>query len=176
MATSIVLTIIGEDRTGIVASLSDILARHDANWLQSSLSRLAGQFAGVVLAAIPDEQVVACLDALNALDEQGLTVISHTSLGGLEAETGPQLTMELVGNDAPGIVRELSAVLRSQDVSVEKLETWVESASMAGGELFKARARLRLPEGSSIETLRSAIEAIAIDVMVELFDHDGGAS
>lgn len=173
MATSIVLTVIGEDRTGIVASLSDTIAAHGGNWLQSSLSRLAGQFAGVVLAALPEDEVVNCLQALDGLEQQGLTVISHTTLEGFDTDDSQTLRMELVGNDAPGIVRDLTAVLRAHDVSVEKLETRVESASMAGGELFRANALLRLPETESPEALRAAIEAISFDVMVELHAPDG---
>jgi glycine cleavage system regulatory protein len=176
MATSIVLTIIGEDRTGIVASLSDIIAAHGGNWQQSSLGRLGGQFAGVVLASVPDDQLVGCLQALDALEQQGLTVISHSTMEGFEEQQQPQLRMELVGNDVPGIVRELTAVLRAHDVSVEHLETRVESASMAGGELFRANALLRLPEGGSVEDLRSAIEAISFELMLELHSTDGAES
>ncbi len=47
MATYLVLTIIGEDRPGIVELLAKIISDHSGNWLESSMSQLAGKFAGV---------------------------------------------------------------------------------------------------------------------------------
>lgn len=173
MATSIVLTVIGDDRTGIVASLSELLAEHDANWQESSFSRLAGQFAGVVRACIPDEQVPACLAALDKLESEGLTVISHASLEGGDQPHQPGLLLQVVGNDSPGIVRRITGVLQSLDISVEALKTYVESASMAGDLLFHTQATVRLPEGVSEEQMRAELEAIAVDLMVEIKHHHG---
>lgn len=170
MATSIVLTIIGEDRTGIVSSLSGVLAEHGGNWIEGNLNRLAGQFAGVVMATLPDERVADCLVALDDLASQGLTIISHTVLEGLESEPVDGLYLELVGNDTPGIVREVTEVFRRLDVSLNSIETRIEPASMAGGELFRTRAVVTLPDSISRQDLRAALEEITFDLMVEFPD------
>ncbi|MEJ2534768.1 MAG: ACT domain-containing protein [Gammaproteobacteria bacterium] len=172
MATSIVLTIIGDDRPGIVESLSRTLSNHDGNWVQSSMSRMAGQFAGILLATVPDGEVAACLQALERLEQEGLTIITHAI--SLPPEEAPARTwrLELVGNDHPGIVRDITSVLKQHGVNVEELETEVESASMAGGDLFRARAVLRVPDASDVQALLDGIEDIAQDLMVDMQQQD----
>jgi glycine cleavage system regulatory protein len=39
---------------------------------------------------------------------------------------------------------------------------------MSGEALFRAWARLRLPDGTDLEELRATLEAIASDLMVDL--------
>ena len=48
MKTYLILTIIGEDKPGIVESLAEVIADHSGNWLESSMSHLAGKFAGIL--------------------------------------------------------------------------------------------------------------------------------
>ena len=52
MTTYLVLTIIGEDRPGIVESLAEIISDHSGNWLESSMSQLAGKFAAYFASAL----------------------------------------------------------------------------------------------------------------------------
>ena len=61
MATCI-LTVVGDDRPGVVSAISAPISAHAASWERSQLSRLAGKFAGIVLVAVADER----LDALVA--------------------------------------------------------------------------------------------------------------
>ena len=48
MSVSLVLTVIGPDRPGLVEALSQSIASHDGNWLESRMAKLSGQFAGIV--------------------------------------------------------------------------------------------------------------------------------
>ena len=52
MTTYLVLTIIGEDRPGIVESLAEIISDYSGNWLESSMSQLAGKFAGILRVSV----------------------------------------------------------------------------------------------------------------------------
>jgi glycine cleavage system regulatory protein len=144
-----------------------VLADHGGNWIRSSMSTLAGQFAGILHAELPEARLADCLEAYAALGDEGLTVITHAGPPPLELPDQRTLEMELVGNDAPGIVRDITAVLAALRVSVEELETGVESASMAGGNLFRARALLQVPDDVTRDQLRGAVEDIAQDLMVE---------
>ena len=163
----IVLTIIAQDKPGIVQRVSGVIRAHGGAWHQSSMSQLAGRFAGILLGHVPEENMDACLADLEALDSEGLTVVAQP--GDLEASTGGKAYhLELVGHDRPGIMADITAVLAAHQVNVLGLETLVEGASMAGGDLFRAYASLRLPEGSEAAEVEAALEALADDLMVDI--------
>ena len=168
MNTSIILTIIADDQPGIIETVSKVLKKHDGNWTQSSMSSLAGQFAGILLASVPSDNAKACLVELKALESKGLRIIVRTSSDEAQADSVEKYSMALVGNDRPGIIHDITRVLASHKVSVIDLETSVEAASMGGGELFKARAELLVPESSDIFALESELEDIANDLMVDI--------
>jgi glycine cleavage system regulatory protein len=168
MNTSIVLTIIADDQHGIIETVSRVLKHYDGNWTQSSMSSLAGQFAGILLASVPSASTNACIAELRSLETQGLRIITRVSKGEPETENTSEFSLSLVGNDRPGIVHEITSVLASHKVCVTELETTVEGASMGGGELFKARAQLLVPESSDIFALESGLEELANDLMVDI--------
>jgi glycine cleavage system regulatory protein len=78
------------------------------------------------------------------------------------------LRLQLVGNDRPGIVRDISHLLAARHVNIEELETEVTSAPMSGEPLFHARALLRVPSTTTPEALSAALEALAGELMVDL--------
>jgi glycine cleavage system regulatory protein len=168
MNSAIVLTIIADDKPGIVEAVSKTLKSHNGNWTKSSMSSLAGQFAGILLASVPEEEAEACLAALKALEADGLRIIIRVVSDEVPADRASKFFIQLVGNDRPGIVHDITSILADHKVSVSSLETSVEGASMGGGELFKASAELRVPEGSDILALERNIEALANDLMVDI--------
>ncbi len=168
MNTSIVLTIIADDQPGIIKTVSDVLNKHGGNWTQSSMSSLAGQFAGIVLASLPSEKADDCLRDLQDLETGGMRIITRAGDDEPHVEGGTNFSMDLVGNDRPGIIHEITSVLAAHKVSVHDLETVVESASMGGGELFRARAQLVVPESADIGALESELEDLANDLMVAI--------
>ncbi|MFZ5847091.1 MAG: glycine cleavage system protein R [Actinomycetota bacterium] len=166
MAT-IILTVIGEDRPGLVSALSAPISAHGASWQRSQMARLSGKFAGIVLVAVADERLDALTAELEALGEHGLQVTIERT-GEPEAGAAVRLQLELLGADHPGIVAEVSAALADRGVSIEKLTTDVREAPMAGGTLFEAQAVLTAPPATSSDTLRSMLEGLADELMVEI--------
>ena len=65
--TPLVLTLIGDDKPGLVKAASETVAAHGGTWLESRLARLAGKFAGIVLIAAPDERANELVERLRAL-------------------------------------------------------------------------------------------------------------
>jgi glycine cleavage system regulatory protein len=168
MNTSIVLTVIADDRPGLVEILSQTVNRHGAGWMESRMSRLAGKFAGVVLVEVPTERVEGLLSDLEGLASQGLRVHAERTDEGESSEGIPRLDLELVGHDRPGIVRAVSEVLARSRVNVDRLSTERTSAPMSAERLFRATAQLRLPADLDAAQLRQQLEAIAADLMVDL--------
>lgn len=162
----LVLTLIGPDRPGLVEAVAERVTAHGGNWLESRMARLAGQFAGVLRVELPDAGVAALEAALRELEALGLRVVVH---GGTAApEEGLEMELEAVGQDHPGIVRDISQVLVRHGVNIAELTTDRRSAPMAGGPLFVARARITVPAGVDAERLQRDLERIAHDLMVEL--------
>jgi glycine cleavage system regulatory protein len=169
MAT-LVLTVIGNDTSGLVDALAGPIARHGGSWDRSHMARLAGQFAGIVVVSVPDENVTALQASLDGLNAQGLLDV-QVAIASSSTEDEPLenlLRLELVGQDRPGIISEISAALATRDVSIVELETNTTSAPMSGELLFEAKATLRVPNELGLDQLRETLEDIANELMVDL--------
>jgi glycine cleavage system regulatory protein len=162
-----ILTVVGDDRPGLVSALSAPISAHGASWEHSQLSRLAGKFAGIVLVTVADKRFDALAADLEALSAEGLQITLERTDEPVERES-QRLHLELLGDDHPGIVAEISAALATQRVSIEELITNVREAPMAGGMLFEAQAVLNVPSTTSTDSLRSMLEGLAHELMVEI--------
>jgi len=161
------LTIIADDRPGIVEKVADMVTSNGGNWLESNMSRLAGKFAGILLVDIAEDKQAGLLGALSTLEAQGIRISGEASKA-TELTTGEHLGLTVVGNDRPGIVGELSSLLAKLHVNVEELCTNCEDAPMSSEILFRATAKVSLPvSGLNKEQLQEELEALSDDLMVE---------
>jgi glycine cleavage system regulatory protein len=167
MRTSLVLTVLGDDKPGIVEHLSDQILAAGGNWEESRMARLAGKFAGLLRVSVDADRADALAASLMASDAGGLTVVVEPSA---DRQTGASRTLrlELLGNDHPGIIRDIARVLARNQVNIEELETAVTSAPMSGDALFRARALLRIPSTITLDALVGVLEALAGELMVDL--------
>ena len=174
MSKSLVLTVIGQDRPGIVNRLSDVAQRFGANWAGSRMAGLAGQFAGIVHFQVPDEKLEPLSSALRALTSENLVIVIAEGEGAVPAAQRI-VRLQLVGNDRPGIVRDFSGCLARRGVSIEDLHTEFESAPMSAEPLFKVKALLAVPMDLSDAELKRELEGLATEMMVDFeFDPHGG--
>ena len=168
MSTSIVLTVVSEDRPGIVESLSELLTDHGGNWTESSMLSMSGQFAGILLASLPESQAKAFIKGLAALESEGMQILARQSGPEPGSASRRESTLDLVGQDRPGIVHDITRVLAKHRVNVQELETHCQSASMSGENLFLAHAQLLIPADASIEDLQDDLEDLANELMVDI--------
>ncbi len=166
MQIPLVMTIIGPDRTGLVEAVARAVAGHGGNWLESRMCRLGGEFAGILRVEVPADKKSALLDALHSIP--GLKVIVGAGESKALAKNSRETNMEIIGQDRPGIVREISAALARAGVNVEEFSSEVVSGAMSGEALFKASARLQLPETCDLLSLRMELEKIAADLLVDV--------
>jgi glycine cleavage system regulatory protein len=168
MQVPLVMTVIGRDRPGLVESIARIVAVHGGNWLESRMCRLGGEFAGILRVHVDSTQEQALQEALRGLQAQGLTVLACPDRSALEEMGGRMAVLELVGQDRPGIVREISHALARQGINVEELATECSSAPMSGENLFKATARLRIPRSCAVPDLRKELEHLGGNLLVDV--------
>ncbi|MFT4109675.1 glycine cleavage system protein R [Propionicimonas sp.] len=164
---NLVLTVVGDDRAGLVAALADVVSAHGGNWEHSELAELAGTFAGIVVVSVPDDRSADLVSALRALDGL-LTVTAHAGTQSSAAEPPRQLTVNVLGNDHPGIVRDISAVLSRHGVSIERLTSESREAPMSGGRLFEARVVAAVPSGADPAGIQADLERLAAELLVDI--------
>ncbi|MFO1498783.1 MAG: ACT domain-containing protein [Verrucomicrobiota bacterium] len=168
MQIPLVLTVVGRDRPGLVESIARIIAARGGNWLESRMCRLGGEFAGILRIRVDSSEEKALQEELQALQAQGLGVTVCPARNEPERPAGQIVALELVGQDRPGIVRDISHALASQGVNVEDLVTECTSAPMSGETLFKAKALLQLPPSCPVAGLRNQLERVAGNLLVDV--------
>jgi len=165
---SFVLSVIGDDRPGLVSALADAIASHGGNWERSQLARLAGKFAGIVVVAVSTDDADALIGAVTSLD--GLLEVAVHDATDADEMGGDwsTLTIGVLGNDRAGIIQEVSKVLGGAGVTIDNMTAGTREAPMAGGLLFEAQLDVRVPPATDLLAIRSELEGLAAELFVDI--------
>ena len=163
-----VLSVVGSDRPGLTKALAAAVLSAGGNWLESHLSRLGGLYVGSVLVELEADDVDALRSAVRAIDAQGLEVRVAPALEGPGAAAGEALHFGLVGQDRPGIVSQVTAVLSDLEANIETFETWVSAEPHSGMPLVHMEAHLRLPPDLQAGRVQAALQEISAEIMVDI--------
>jgi methionyl-tRNA formyltransferase len=166
--TSLVVSIVGPDRHGIVSALADRAQRYGANWAASRMTRLAGDFAGMVHFEVPRENADALTSALRGLESSGMQVLISQSDGAEIPDSIKSVELELVGDDRVGIVSSLTRILAERGVSIESIHTEIVRSGVSGKQTFKIGAHLLIPAKLSVDALRLELGALAHEMMLDI--------
>lgn len=167
MTQSFVLTFVGPDQPGLVEKIARVVHRHGGNWLESRMSQLAGQFAGIARVSIEAQNAGALQTALEALSDGALTVVVRASAAAMAASDS-EMTLNILGPDRPGIVQEVSHALASCGINLLEMDTRVSSAPMSAEALFEADARVAIPAGLDLPALEERLDDIANRLSVDI--------
>jgi len=166
--TTLVLTVVGDDRQGLVAAVADVVTAHGGNWENSQLAELAGAFAGIIEVSVAAGRVDELRTALAELDGL-LTIATHTGDASTTDAAAPRsFAFRVLGNDHPGIVREVSSTLSAHGLSIERMTTETRDAAMSGGRLFEATIAAKVPASVGIDEVRAALEQLAAEIQVDV--------
>lgn len=168
METSYIVTFIGDDRPGLVESLSRVIESNRGNWLESRLSQLGGKFAGLVLVTLPDDNGAALEADLKDLSASGLSVRVTPASAMAATSRGRSITLKVIGPDRLGIVREISRALAQREVNVVEMDSEVSSAPMSAELIFSARIDAEIPEHIDLDDLEDSLEEIANTMTLEI--------
>ena len=155
----------GEDRAGLVRSLSDAIANNDGSWRESRMVRLAGHFSGTVLIRIDEDNIEGLRRDLAALDPL-FTIIRDPVIN--EPRQSYLMHLNIAGPDRPGIIKEISLELSRQQINVIEMETDVFSAAMSGEVTFAADADIEVPTEINLEALAGHLNEIAAQLGVDI--------
>jgi glycine cleavage system regulatory protein len=168
MNTLVTLTILGQDQPGIVKGLAKIISSHQANWLESKMSRLAGQFAGIVHVECEEKNVEGLIKNLRDFETLGLQITFITEKKGSLLEKR-LISIDVVANDRPRIIQELSQAITSAGGNIEELTTELQSAAMSGHPIFHAYGKVSLIADATEASLCAAIESLSDDLSIEIY-------
>ncbi|KRA24978.1 amino acid-binding ACT protein [Microbacterium sp. Root61] len=163
--TTLVLTVVGDDRAGLVAAVANVVDAHGGNWENSQLAELSGAFAGIIEVSAPAARIDALRAALAEIDGL-LTAAVHATAR--DAETSRRFSFQVLGNDHPGIVREVASTLTAHGLSVERMTTEMRDAAMAGGRLFEATIVAKVPASVDVDALKAELERLAAEIQVDV--------
>jgi glycine cleavage system regulatory protein len=168
LSTSLVFTFIGTDKPGLVEKIANTVAAQQGNWLESRLSQLAGQFAGIARVSIADSQLEPLCQALTALCSDELKIIVQKGVTGLDSANSQQHTITILGSDRPGIVKEVSSALAAHHINVCEMSSNITSAPMTAEPLFEATVIIQVPAKLDLIEISEELDAIANDLDIDL--------
>lgn len=166
--TSLVVSIVGTDRHGIVSALAERAQRFGANWAASRMTRLAGEFAGMVHFEVPRENADALATALRGLESSGLQVVVARSDSADLPTSLRSVELKLVGSDRLGIVSRLTKILAERGISIESIHTDIVRSGVSGKQTFEIDAHLLVPAVLSVDALRQELGTLASEMMVDI--------
>lgn len=167
MQTQLVLTIISDDKPGVVELLAQTITQHQGNWQESRMAHLAGKFAGILQVSVNSEQQTALIDALTALASQGLKIVVETALDTLKP-AGKEFYFSVMGNDRPGIVHEIAQAFAGRNINMGELETACSSMPWSGEPLFEANGLIAVPGSVDMDELYTQLDMIADELAIDI--------
>jgi len=171
----LVLTILGRDRAGVVASLADVVRFHDGNWKRSEMAEIEGTFAGVVVVEVADDRVDELLTNLLVLRDQGLHITAQQIEEPIDVPDAEEVRLRLTGDDRPGVIHEISRAISDLGISISRLGTVTDVPRPDGGSQFEIMAEIMVPAAADLDAVLDSIGAISVrlDIALDVEDLTG---
>jgi len=163
----LILTIISDDKPGIVERLARTIQHNGGNWLESRLSHLAGKFAGIVQVGVADDQREALTAALQSLTSEGFKLVVE-SASEMERPSSQSFRFSVAGPDRRGIVYEIAQAFSGRHINMGELETDYSSMPWSGEPLFQANGIIEVPESVNMDELYDQLDLIADELAVDI--------
>ncbi len=171
MTEHLIISVISDDKPGVVKALANAISANGGNWLESRLAQLAGKFAGVIRVAVSTQERESLCKALAALSAQGIKAVVDNADEKALDPTAKTAAFTAVGPDKAGIVYEISQAFAHYHINVEELNTHYSSVPHSGEPMFEAEGTLSVPEGTDwdklLDQLDEIADSLAIDVKIE---------
>lgn len=162
MQKTFVLTLTGPDRIGFVDEVAGLVLDRDGNVETSRMARLGGEFAILMLVALPAGQFAGLESDLEKLVARGYKVTT-TPVEQSYAEAHPgwlPYRLEVQGADHEGIIHEIAHYLSEQGINIEGMDSECAPAPTSGVPLFAMIARVVVPPNLTEKGWEAGLEEI----------------
>jgi glycine cleavage system transcriptional repressor len=173
MSSEVFITAVGRDRPGVIAGIAGALATLDANLEDTSMTRLGGRFAMVLVVQVPDG--VGVTDVETALEGPAAALHLDVSVHAADASEvvdaggADRWTVSIHGSDHPGIVHGIAAALASLDVNVLDMRTRVVGSS--DHPVYVMTLEVSVPSSVRAEAVAARLDVVAEEIGVECSLH-----
>ena len=172
MTRYLVITAVGEDRPGLVNTLSEAILESGANIDESRMALLGGEFAMILLVSGDDAVIDTLEQMLPAIGEQtGLTLSGKETTPPAASEPTLPYEVTVVAMDQPGIVHAVTEFFSSHGINIRELSTTTYAAPHTGAPMFSMEMVVDIPAGNKLPSLRSEFvdycDEQMIDAMIE---------
>ncbi|WP_343562396.1 glycine cleavage system protein R [Kiloniella sp. b19] len=168
MAKTLVLTVIGPDKAGLVDQLSAAISNAGASWLESRMSNLSGYFAGILRVSVPNDKNEGLKQALASMEKDGLRLVIESELSSKVENPHREISMEIVGPDHPGIIHDIAHALAERKINILELASEVQNGAMSGEDIFIAHIAGSVPEGQDMDELHDQLSDLANKLLVDI--------
>lgn len=150
-----VVTGVGPDKPGIVAGLTDVIWRHGANLEDSTMTRLAGEFAMILIVSLPTDADEVIAGEVLRRDfgevEQSLGITINVQVHQphqAQATTSNSTPYVIVvsGADQAGIVARFSKLLAEAGLSITDLQARQLPGGHGAGDIYLLMIEIELPD------------------------------
>lgn len=167
MNTQLILTVICDDKPGVVEQLAQVITQHNGNWLESRMAQLAGKFAGILQIAVNETDKTTLRNALTKLADKGFKIVIEDALTVAKQEYR-EFSFSVVGSDRPGIVREIAQAFASRHINMCELETACSSMPWSGEPMFEATGIIEVPKDVNLNELYDQLDKIGDELAVDI--------
>lgn len=165
------VSVVGADRPGIVAGVTEVLYRLGCNIADSSCAMLAGEFAMILIVSHPKPFTKThLLEEMKPVCERlGMTLsVRHLSISEeRRTETpGEICQITVYGADQPGIVYRVTSLLAARQVNIMDLQT-----KLAGSDeepVYIMLLEASLPDELSPEEMEQLLSGLKEELQVEI--------
>jgi glycine cleavage system transcriptional repressor len=151
----LVISALGEDRPGIVKSLTRPVTELGVNILDSRMTILGGEFAILMMVEGSWDTIAKLETQLPAQQEKlGLTILTRRTDGQRQEQHTLPYTVNVVALDHPGIVSHLAEFFSNRNINIQDLYTDSYRAAHTGTPMFTATLSVNIPGNIAIAALR----------------------
>lgn len=156
----LVISAIGEDRSGIINGLSQAASDSGCNILDTRMTVLGGEFALIMMISGSRDNIAAAEESLPRIAEQfQLTTILRRTKPRQSTALGSPYLIQVVSLDHPGIVREIAGFFSDRSINIEEMETATYAAAHTGTTMFSLEISVNIPANTSIAQLKEGFIA-----------------
>ncbi len=172
MEKRFIMTAFGLDRPGVVADVSRLIYECDGNLEDSTMTRLADEFAIILLFSLQGEGMEEQLlrECRRLERDRGISAFFRPIEQGKGEQVKPHSThtLHVEGIDHTGIVYSISSYLAEQKVNISNLSSTRTFSPESGTTLYRMDIHIQVPEGTSLEVLKEGLDHVGKALNVDI--------